>query len=147
MKNLVLLAALLFSSLIWSQSNISKIEISNLNQEKMNMAEVLDRDKFTLLSVGGTWCKPCLLQKPFVASLEKQYPQYLKVVFLFSRDTPEKVKSLFASVDGASNYFLVNEKAINQLDIKVFPTHILVNSEGRIVSHDVSINDVGSLIK
>ncbi len=93
MKHTIVLIAFLTSSLIWSQKNVRTVSISDLNNSRLPLSDILATDKFTLLSVGGTWCPPCIMQKPFVASLEKQYPQYLKVVYIFARDTAEKVKS------------------------------------------------------
>jgi len=147
MKQYIVVVLILFSICSWCQSNVSDIEITNLNHERLTLSEVISKDKNTLISVGGTWCKPCLLQKPFVASLEKQYPQYLKVIFLFSRDTAEKVKSKFGETSFSTNYFLVDESEIFQLAVVSYPTHILVNKEGNILKNDVSINDVGKFIK
>lgn len=147
MRQILLLSALLFSILICGQSNISNLKIENLNLDKLALSEVFDGERNTLISIGGTWCQPCLLQKPFVASLGHQYPQYLKVIFLFWRDTPEKIVSTFGGSNDLTNYFLVNTTAVNQLNLTKYPTHILVDSKGNIIKNDVSINDVGDLIK
>lgn len=147
MKLNILIITILFSTLSWGQSDVSNIELTNLNQERIPLSEIISKDKYTLLSIGGTWCKPCLLQKPFVASLEKQYPQYLKVIFIFSRDTAEKVMSQFGEISTSTSYYLLDESEIHQLAITSYPTNILVNAQGKIVRHDISINDVGRLIK
>ena len=147
MKSLFVFFCFLFTNTCWSQSNVSDVEITNLNHENLTLSEVISKDKNALISVGGTWCKPCLLQKPFVASLEKQYPQYLEVVFLFSRDTAKKVKTKFNVSEFSTDYFLVEESEIFQLAVVSYPTHILVNKEGQVIKHDVSLNDVGKFIK
>lgn len=147
MRHLIFPFALFFSILVWGQSNISNTKIENLNLEELQLSEVFDGERHTLISVGGTWCKPCLMQKPFVASLGQQYPQYLKVVFLFWRDTPEKIISKFGQNNDLDNYFLASHDLINRLNISTYPTHILVDSQGNIIDNDVAINDVGSLIK
>jgi len=147
MKILTFLALFLFFTSTWSQTNVSKIKVKNLNLEEIILETVLDIERYTLISVGGTWCKPCLLQKPFVASLGKQYPQYLKVIYLYYRDTPEKIKAKFGDSNELENYFLADYDAIEKLSVISYPTNILIDSEGNIVDNDVSINDVGKLIK
>lgn len=147
MRYLIFPLTLLFSFFVCSQTNISNVKIENLNLDELPLSEVFDGERHTLISVGGTWCSPCLLQKPFVASLGQQYPQYLKVVFLFWRDTPEKIISKFGQNSDLDNYFLASQDLINRLNISSYPTHILVDSKGNIIEKDVSINDVGYLIK
>lgn len=147
MRLVILNIALFFSIISSGQTNVSHIKIAGLNQNELHLSEVIDDDRHTLISVGGTWCQPCLLQKPFVASLGQQYPQYLKVIFLFWRDTPEKITSKFGKSNNLENYFLASDELIYKLDITTYPTHILVDSKGNVISNDVSINDVGNLIK
>jgi len=147
MRILMLIIALLVSLKALAQTNVSNIKVEDLNRDELAMSAIIDDDRHTLISVGGTWCKPCLLQKPFVASLGQQYPQYLKVVFLFWRDTPEKIKLKFGATSELENYFLATYSIIEQLNINTYPTHILVDAKGNVISNDVSINDVGDLIK
>jgi thiol-disulfide isomerase/thioredoxin len=147
MKSITLLVILFFSISIFGQTNVSDIKVKNMNLDELSLSEAIDGKRYTLLSVGGTWCKPCIDQKPFVASLGKQYPQFLKVIYLYYRDTPEKIKTTFGEFDELNDYYLVDFNSIGQLFVKAYPTNILVDVHGNIIDNDVSINDVGSLIK
>ena len=147
MKQLFFLLLIFFSISAFSQTSVLDIKAENINLEELTLSKVFDGERFVLLSVGGTWCKPCLDQKPFTASLGQQYPQYLKVVFLFFTDTPEKIKARFGNDNDLKDYLLIKSDAIEQLSIKTYPTNVLVDPNGNIVENDISLNDVGSLIK
>lgn len=147
MKYIIQLIVIFFSVSVYGQTSVLEIKVKNINLEELTLAKVIDKERFTLLSVGGTWCKPCIDQKPFISSLGKQYPQYLKVVYLYYRDTPEKIKTTFGENDEWNDYYLVDFYSIEQLSVNAYPTNILVDVNGNIIDNDVSINDVGRLVK
>ena len=88
-----------------------------------------------------------LRSKTFNSFFRTAISSIFKSVFLFFTDTPEKIKARFGNDNDLKDYLLIKSDAIEQLSIKTYPTNVLVDPNGNIVENDISLNDVGSLIK
>lgn len=69
MNKYIIVLLLLLSYSLQAQKNVSEATMDNLKGETIELGNLLDGKRNVLLNIGGTWCKPCLIQKPFVASL------------------------------------------------------------------------------
>lgn len=147
MNKYVIVLLILINYTLKAQENISDATLEGLNGEKIQLSNLLDGKRSVLLNVGGTWCKPCLIQKPFVASLGQQFPQYLNVVYLFYRDSSEKIIDQFGHDILDKPYFIIDNVFLEKFSITTLPVNILVDYNGNVIKNDISINDVGSLLK
>lgn len=139
------LAVFLFSLSIglfgFGQESLMNNTVTDLNGKDLKLSSIEMDNKFLLLSVGGTWCKPCLIQKPYVKSLEKQLSVKLKVIYLFYEKSFDGIRKKFPN-ESYDNYFLVNSDFVNSAMVENYPTNILLNSKGEILKHDVRIDEI-----
>ena len=147
MNKYALIFIFFISTITNAQDTVVEITVKNLKGEKIALQKLLDGKRNVLINVGGTWCKPCLSQKPFIASLEKQFPQYLNVAYLFYRDSSDKIIKQFGEDVIDKPYYLIDEVFLERFGITTLPVNILVDYNGDLIKNDVSINDVGSLLK
>ncbi len=52
--------ALIITSAIFSQENLTEVKLKNVKGKLINLSEVVQSDKPVIISFWATWCSPCL---------------------------------------------------------------------------------------
>lgn len=125
---------------------IKNFKLNNLKGEKNKLYEFTKNKKYTLLDFWGTWCKPCVESIPDLKAFHKKY--HKKVNFLsiaFDKDI-KKVKDFVDENDMTWKHFYQNRSnsigIIKDLNIKFFPTTILIDNNQNIVYRGSGSNDL-----
>ena len=92
-----------------------------------------------VLDVFGTWCGPCILQYPVIASVSQQYSgRGVQVLGLLLNDTPERLTAWLGENGGMSFPFLLADTAevIVPWGMYGAPNIFIVDQEGRIAARN-----------
>ncbi|QXP63999.1 TlpA disulfide reductase family protein [Polaribacter sp. HaHaR_3_91] len=117
---------------------INNLKIVDLNGDETKLYIFSKNKKYTLLDFWGTWCKPC---KDAIPELKSFYSKNAKNVNLLSISYDKevtKVKDFVHENDMKWNHFFVKRSRmgagiIRDLNIKYYPTLILIDSNNKIV--------------
>lgn len=97
------------------------------------------RGKVVLLDFWTTWCGPCKRELPVLQKLHDQFPESLAVVGINVDDEQGSVRDLVNSV--GLRYpvvpLLSSHDLVSMLSVNAFPTVVLIDREGKIVSYEV----------
>ena len=90
------------------------------------------RGKVVLLDFWGTWCPPCVRAVPSLRKLQQAHAKDAFVIVGVSSDKDPKVWSAFTAKNGMvwPQYWDENRMMQRTFGVKVFPTYILLDSEG-----------------
>jgi thiol-disulfide isomerase/thioredoxin len=101
------------------------------------------RSKLVLLDFWGTWCAPCIQSMPYLADLQRRHaPQGLEVIGIaYEEEMPftRKAEQVnFIRLRQGVNYKILvgtgdSCPVLTKLDVRSFPTLILVDENGEIV--------------
>lgn len=118
---------------------ISNIEFKDLKQNPFSINSIIEQKKYTLLEFWGTWCGPCVAMTPKLIDANKRYSSRLNIISIAVDDNTEKVRTYTEKHHLNWNLgFIPREnsyqnKILNQLNIKFYPTFILIDSKGKII--------------
>lgn len=79
------------------EAPLQDFELDTASGERVRLAELLQQQRIVLLSFWATWCEPCKLELPHLASLQQRYAGQGLTVLAISVDEP-------ASVGGVKTY-------------------------------------------
>jgi thiol-disulfide isomerase/thioredoxin len=98
------------------------------------------RDKYLLLDFWGTWCGPCVAGLPKLKEFYQKYKNQIELVSIAHDKDIEKVKKFIEEKEmnwvhkfeksGEKN----PEKLVEKLNVECFPTFILLDKSGKILS-------------
>jgi len=97
--------------------------------------------KVTLVTFWATWCPPCRAEIPALISLQKQYPDQLRVIGISVDDSPvEEVKD-FVKKAGISYPIVMATPEIARKfgGVPALPTSFVINREGGVVQKHVGL--------
>lgn len=104
----------------------------------------LGNGKYTLLDFWGTWCGPCIQSIPDLIDIHKKYRNKgLEIVSIASDDSIDAVKDFLKRKDiGWVNLFEAKSegKVTGLFAINTFPTYILIDPSGKILSRKWGVN-------
>lgn len=104
----------------------------------------LPTGKYTLLDFWGTWCGPCIQSIPDLIDIQNKYrDKGLEIVSIASDDSKKVVKDFLQRKDvGWVNLFEARSegKVTRLFAINTFPTYILIDPSGKILSRKWGIN-------
>lgn len=97
------------------------------------------KGKYVYIDIWATWCGPCKKEIPYLKELEKRYHDKNIVFVSISMDAKadyETWKNMIAEKEMGGVQLFANEDQsfINAYGITEYPTFILVNPEGKIVT-------------
>lgn len=115
----------------------------DINGREVSLATL--KGKYVLLDFWGSWCHGCRESHPHMKELYKKYkPQGLEIVGVSSEygkdlDKSRKLWLDAINADGIDWVNVLNNEGVEQFDavtaygISAFPTHILLDKEGKII--------------
>lgn len=96
------------------------------------------RGKYLLLDYWATWCKPCIEEIPYLKQAYKNYQSRgLEILGMNGDSDPSKAKETVAQKQvmwTQATWESIQELSERRLGIRLFPTTILLDAQGKIVS-------------
>jgi thiol-disulfide isomerase/thioredoxin len=127
---------ILVSPEIQAQKVVRNFSLPGFNNQYIELKDI-QGEHLTVLDFWTSWCKPCLNAIPELIKLSEKYNS-LGVVFIgVNADSPRSVsKAMPLAKSLGINYPIVFDTSgdlTSELNIGVFPTIIIMNSERKIV--------------
>ena len=110
-------------------SNISSLKIELLNKKEVRIKDLIKKEKYLLIDVGGTWCGGCIAQEPTVKKLSKK----IEIIGVFGNDTEKSVIKYVKKRQIDWPVALMSKEFKDIFRISSFPTYILLSPKGKIV--------------
>ena len=95
-----------------------------------------------LLHFGTTWCPPCIAEIPDLNRLQSEYEGRLVVLYVDVQEDEATVRKLVE--DRGIKYLTVLDETgevATRYGVVAFPSNILVDREGRVVSKKIQIDE------
>ena len=132
----IVIIFLLISPEIQAQKVVRNFSLPGSNNQYIELKDI-QGEHLTVLDFWTSWCKPCLNAIPELIQLSEKYDS-LGVVFIgVNADSPRSVsKAMPLAKSLGINYPIVFDTSgdlTSELNIGVFPTIIIMNSERKIV--------------
>ncbi|NRA93770.1 MAG: TlpA family protein disulfide reductase [Psychroserpens sp.] len=141
MKNLtILLLALLSSIYVMSQDVLPKLQLENLEGDKVLLEEISKDDQLVIVSLWATWCVPC---KNELDAINEVYDDWvdetnvkLYAVSVDDARTVKRVKPLVSGKDWSYEVLLdTNSDLKRQLNAPTIPVTLLVKNNEILFRH------------
>ena len=116
--------------------------LTDVNGDKISLSGL--KGKVVLLDFWGTWCAPCIKSIPELKELySKHQKSGFEILSIASDNDKAKWKAL---VDKKGmiwkNVIDITDKVVELYDIEAFPTLMLIDKNGKLVSLSTSISEV-----
>lgn len=101
-----------------------------------NIAVTLeDLERPTIMNIWASWCGPCRFEFPFLTEYALQDSTPYDIWFLDANDTVAAAQRFLRSqADGIDVYFDTNDAFIRSIGLRVFPTTIMVDTDGTLIA-------------
>lgn len=150
---LVFIALTIALLLIWlSPTGIHKspqISLSLINGKKINLTDF--HGKPVLITFWATTCPGCISEMPHLVKLYQQYSSKgLKMIAIaMSYDNPEHIKKMAQNKKLPYYVAFDNTGEASQAfgDVKLTPTHFLIDPTGKIIRHQIGELNINDLMK
>ncbi len=109
------------------------------------------KDRFILIDVWGSWCKPCRIKNQELKELYKTIQEYnmeIEMISIANDQDPDVWKEAIAN-DGLSwVQLLADREFLSNYNIKEYPTMILIDKAGKVkkVAPNITLVDLIDLI-
>lgn len=112
---------------------------------RMSLADL--GGKTVILDFWASWCGPCAAQAPILDRLARRYGDRGLVVLGVNVDDSADVARAYATKKGLSYPILLDSGSESErvYGVKVLPSIIVVDKEGRVVSYTSGLVDEGTL--
>lgn len=139
MKKMLTLLFLLISAMAVAQSQgVPDVKLKNLQGESVNVRELTQSGKITVVSFWATWCSPCKKELSNYAELYADWQEKYNVqVLAISIDDARNTAKVKAYVNGVNWPFEVlldpNEDMKRSMNFQTVPFSMLVDAAGNVV--------------
>ncbi len=107
-----------------------------INGDTITLNEL--KGKIIVLNFWATWCGPCRREIPHLNELVEQFRNDTSIVFLAITKEDKRTVSKFLKKQPFDYTIIVNgKKATQDYGVRAFPTHFVINREGRIVFNQI----------
>lgn len=115
--------------------------------EAIALADVVAKNKYTLVDFWASWCTPCMMEVPF---LVEAYATYNKAGFEIYGISVDQDKAAWTKAveDNKMNWIQVNgTDAANEYAVQTIPTNYLIDQSGKIVAKNLRGDEVVEKLK
>lgn len=125
-------------STVYSQTNKSKVVITNMVGETVSLSEIVGQGHPVLINFWASWCKPCLTEMEAINDLYEDWQDEtgVKIIAISVDDSRSsaKVKPLINGKGWEFDFYLdTNQDAKRALNATNIPYSIIFNKDGEIV--------------
>lgn len=141
MKTLItLFLSLTFSSFIFAQDVLPKMQIETLNGQDISLQSISDNDQLVIVSLWATWCVPCKNELDAISEVYEDWTDETNVkLYAISVDDSRTVKRVKPLVSGKGWEFDVlldtNSDLKRQLNAPTIPLTLLVKNNKILYRH------------
>lgn len=119
---------------------LKNIKFADIKNEEFNLKDIFKTKKYNLIEFWGTWCYPCIEMTPKLIDLYSRNKDKLNIISFAVDKNMQNVQEYIKehNIDWINSFLIQDFKSKNsiqyQFNIKFYPTFILVNSKGKILS-------------
>lgn len=115
--------------------------VTDLDGKTMEFSQY--RGKTVVLNVWATWCGPCLKEIPDLKEIHREFKDKGVVVLgvLLESESPEAAKPIVEQLTIDYPTWYGNDEFAKQFSIQAFPTTIIIDKNGKIVSQNVGLQN------
>jgi len=122
--------------------NSLNLPLKGINVESKKLNEL--KGKVVFLNFFGTWCPPCIAEMPSIQKLYESKGKDIEFVLIPINDDIEKVKSFLKDNHYTIPVYEADDVIDSSIKPKVFPTVIIFDKNGNLVSKHESASDWNS---
>ena len=123
-------------------------ELYDYNDKPHHLNEFLGKGKYTVLEFSSTGCGGCLAAKPYLEKFYKQYKDKFEMITISADKLSEWKKKPFGEVSWHEwNDHNLAIDIRKKYDIFGYPTFIIIDSEGKILSKGIGLNNFSEVLK
>lgn len=123
-------------------------ELYDHNDKSHHLNEFLGKGKYTVLEFSSTGCGGCLAAKPYLEKFYKQYKDKFEMITISADKLSEWKKKPFGEVswhEWNDHNLAIDIK--KKYDIFGYPSFIIIDSEGKILSKGIGLNNFSEALK
>ncbi len=131
---------------IFEGDTIPDFEFSTLQEDTVNLYQKLDKGKYTLIDIWGSWCPGCWLQVSDLKALKNDFPQKLTILGLNWGDKIADAKK-FKRKNGITWFTgKADQKIIDTLLVDGYPYYVLVSPDKKIIALNPDFGGIRDLL-
>lgn len=111
---------------------VADLEFKLINGEKTSVHQFLEKGKYTLIDVWGTWCKPCVSKLPEIKTFYEKYRSELNMVAI-AYDNLADVQKFVKERNVMWPNGMFTKEIIDELKVEGYPYLVLLNDQGEVV--------------
>ncbi|MEY2828464.1 MAG: hypothetical protein RIQ33_322 [Bacteroidota bacterium] len=137
MKKIFLAIAFLFTTLLTNAQDIPSVIVKNIKGENVNFADVVKKNRITVVSFWATWCVPCKKEINNIAEIMPEWKKNMDFDFLaVSIDDTRNIAKVKSYVNGQRWDFTTlidpNQDLKRVLNFQSVPYTIVYDQSGKI---------------
>ncbi len=136
MKTYIIIIGLMLSTTLAYTQKVSNFELKDIDNKSRTFNE-LKGEKLTLIDFWATWCKPCTKAIPELNKIYEMYRDKGVEIIGINGDGPRSVSKVAPVSKALQIKYPVlidlNASVKADLNVIVFPTLLIVNTEGNVV--------------
>lgn len=136
MKTHIIIIGLMLSTTLAYTQKVSNFELKDIDNKSRTFNE-LKGEKLTLIDFWATWCKPCTKAIPELNKIYEMYRDKGVEIIGINGDGPRSVSKVAPVSKALQIKYPVlidlNASVKADLNVIVFPTLLIVNTEGNVV--------------
>lgn len=123
-------------------------ELFDYNDKPHHLNEFLGKGKYTVLEFSEIGCGGCLAAKPYLEKFYKQYKDKFEIITISADKLSEWKKKPFGEVSWHEwNDHNLAIDIRKKYDIFGYPSFIIIDSEGKILSKGIGLNNFSEVLK
>ncbi len=116
-------------------------------KDSIYLPSLLDGQKYLLIDVWGNWCKGCHSSAETIKNIAEEFSKKLKVLGVNSGEPAETVKKFTEKYGQKWTQTYATKEFIKTFRVDAYPSFILVDPEGKIISLRAFAGEIEKLMK
>lgn len=110
-----------------------KLRLTDLENQSIDLKQY--KGKTIFLNFWATWCKPCIVEMPFIEKAQIVLENEEIIFLMASNETVSEIKEFKLGNDYKFNYVRVENN--EELDVTALPTTYIFNAVGNLVFSEI----------
>jgi thiol-disulfide isomerase/thioredoxin len=121
---------------------IPDLTYKTIDNKEINFKDLLNDSTYVFIDIWSIFCKPCYRSFPELNELAKKYEDKLKIVSLLDRGTKEDLLRVVKQYELNFDQGFSSDQINSELLLNGYPTCVLFDPNGKIVSSVSSTSDL-----